>query len=138
MAIRTESLQKKYYPRVGEGTLQGSLPALPSTSVSQPIPPQRMFGATLDAGRLHVNEAPATEPAVLADRTFSSDDAGPFGRSKGKQHTLVPDDHYFILCDEGLSDGSLDSRAVGWVARSALIGVASAVWWPASRWGRIR
>jgi len=92
----------------------------------------------LDAGRLHVNEAPATEPAVLADRTFPSDDAGPFGRSKGKQHTLVPDGHYFILCDEGLSDGSLDSRAVGWVARSALIGIASAVWWPASRWGRIR
>ena len=63
MAIRTESLQKKYYPRVGEGTLQGSLPALPSTSVSQPIPPQRMFGAA-GAPRPSVQQATQQQAGV--------------------------------------------------------------------------
>ncbi len=100
------------------------------------LPGERVY---LEDGKLEVNGAPVTEPEALAGRRFhSGENVGPFARSKGKQLSLVPEGHFFILSDEALSEDALDSRTVGWVARANLIGVASAIWWPPSCWQRLR
>jgi signal peptidase I len=91
----------------------------------------------LDSGKLHINGAPLAEPASLAEQSFDScRQAGPYGRSKSQKHSRVPEGHYFILSED--SEDGLDGRAVGWVPHRSLVGVVSTVWWPPTRWRRIR
>jgi len=93
----------------------------------------------IDGGRLHIEGAPVDDPPVLAQAVYQGDEAtGPFGRSKGRPHSQVPGGHCFVLHDPEWSDGTLDSRTLGWVPSTALIGVASAVWWPVARRRRVR
>jgi signal peptidase I len=97
------------------------------------LPGERVF---LDGGKLEVNGAPAGEP-VLAARGFpSGDGVGPYARSKGKEYSLVPESHFFILTEDDDPEGHLDSRTMGWTPRANLVGRATAVWWPPQRWGR--
>jgi len=63
---------------------------------------------------------------------------GPYGRSKGKEYSLVPEGAYFIIAESNIQEDHWDSRTVGWVPRPALIGVATAIWWPPRRWRRTR
>jgi len=51
-----------------------------------------------------------------------------FGRSKGKEFSLVPDGHVFIVNPE--SSPEEDSRCLGWIPLENVIGNASLVWWP--------
>ena len=90
----------------------------------------------LQDGRLLIDGNPVNAPG-LADRTFSSGDATEvFGRSKGKDESLVPHGHVYILQDE--PNEGLDSRVLGWIPISSLIGTTSFVWWPPTRARRIR
>lgn len=98
------------------------------------LPGEKVYFAE---GKLLVNGEPVTDVPALADKVFSSNDgAGPYGRSKGKEFSQAPDEHYFILCDN--AEDSVDGRALGWTARQDLIGPASAVWWPLTKWRRVK
>lgn len=100
------------------------------------LPGERVY---LDNGKLTINDTPLDAPASLVERAFPADeDTGPYGRSKGKQHSLVPQDHFFILADQAFCDHAVDSRSVGWVPRTHLIGAATTVWWPPTHWRRVR
>jgi signal peptidase I len=119
-----------YYARSGENRQEAALLGRVAG-----MPGERVF---LDEGKLWIDDAPLREPLSLASRTYPpSDETGPFGKSKTKQYANVPEKHYFILCDETLSEDTLDSRTVGWVVETDLVGIGSAVWWPPSRWARV-
>ena len=97
------------------------------------LPGERVF---LKEGKLEIDGAPAdTQP--LSERTYpSGDSTGPYARSKGKEFSLVSEGHYFLLADN--EDDYVDGRTLGWVPKTDLIGPASAVWWPPTRWRRLR
>ena len=99
------------------------------------MPGERVY---LDAGRLTVNGEAVEQPLALTTRSYPpADDMGPYGRSKGKEFSMIPDNHYFILMESTMPEEHLDSRTVGWVSRDLLIGKALFVWWPIRRWRRI-
>jgi signal peptidase I len=82
-------------------------------------------------GRVEIDGSPV-EQGPLAERQYpSTEDVGPFGRSKGKSHSLVPEDHYFILSDDPAA--ASDSRSFGWVPAQDVVGVAKAIWLPFKR-----
>ena len=100
------------------------------------LPGERVY---LDAGKLTINGAPVKEPASLVNREFASaEGVGPYARSKGKEHSLVPEGHFFILTESNIPEEHYDGRTVGWAPHQCLIGSASVVWWPPMRWRRIR
>ncbi len=93
---------------------------------------------TFDNSRLLIDDKPVVSPPDLAEARYQA--AHPdakYGRAKGKQYTVVPEDSYFILTDHDETECPADSRTVGWVARTALVGRPRAVWWPPSRWRRL-
>ena len=97
------------------------------------VPGERVF---LDNGKLEVNGAPV-EKSTMAERVFpSGEGVGPYARSKGKDYSLVPESHVFILTEDDDPEAHLDGRTVGWVPRAHLVGRTAAVWWPPHRWGR--
>ncbi len=92
-------------------------------------------------GRLEVNGEPAAE---LAEADFSATAANaPYGRSKGKDYSHVPEGHYFVLWEtrkpeeDGEEEPLYDSRAFGWISRGHLLGKATALWWPPTRWRKL-
>lgn len=98
------------------------------------FPGERVF---LDDGTLRVNDVPLNKPSSLANIRFSSDgDTGPYGRSKGRDYSLVPEDHFFVLSEDPAA--SPDSRSLGWIHRRDLVGTVVSVWWPLTRLRRIR
>lgn len=100
------------------------------------LPGERVF---LDNGKLQIDGQLPQEPSCLAGREYvSGEGVGPYGRSKGREYSLVPENAYFILAESSIQEDHWDSRTVGWVPRPALIGVATAVWWPPRRWRRTR
>lgn len=87
-------------------------------------------------GHLEVNGERPQDAPVVADLVLpASGEEGFYGYGRAKDYTLVPDEHYYILSEEDDS-GSHDSRSLGWVPKSHVIGKAVAVWWPLSRWRR--
>ncbi len=60
----------------------------------------------------------------------------PYGRSTSKEYSVVPSEHVFVLSVQ--NDGTRDSRALGWIPFSSLVGVARAVWWSPRRWRILR
>ncbi len=87
-------------------------------------------------GTLLIDDAPLGESEPLAAMTFEAGETvGPFGKAKGKQHSLVPDDAVFILVNDGSE--APDSRTLGWIPRDHVLGVASFAWWPIGRLGRV-
>jgi signal peptidase I len=76
-------------------------------------------------------------PASLRDRAFPGGEGRkPYGRSKRKQMTEVPANHWFILSEA--EESAIDSRNFGWVRKNQLVGRVNAVWWPPTRWRRLR
>lgn len=100
------------------------------------LPSEKVF---LEGNKIEINGARLEEPATLAGREFPpAEDTGPYGRSKGKEFSQVPEDHFFILAESAIPGDHLDSRTVGWIHHKDLIGTATAVWWPPTRWRRIQ
>lgn len=90
-----------------------------------------------DDDRLTINGAPANDPPEFRRLRFApSSNGGPYGRSKSKEYAVVPEDHYFVLVDNG--EESLDSRALGWISRADVVGKVTFVWWPVYRARRAR
>jgi len=99
------------------------------------LPGERFY---LDGGKITIDGRALTEPAVLAGRDFPAvEGVGPYGRSKGKEYSLVPEGHFFILTESLLAEEHYDSRTLGWTPHAALVGTATCIWWPPSRWRRI-
>ncbi len=95
---------------------------------------ERVF---FDSGKLTVDGQRLSAPDALAQREFEFvEGMGNYGRSKGKEQSLVPQGHFFILTESALAEEHYDSRTFGWVAHEDLIGSATLVWWPPSRWRR--
>ncbi len=91
----------------------------------------------IDEGALLINDTPVQEPSALAEMRFDPPaDSAPYGRSRSKAYSLVPENHYFILGEA--HDEEPDSRTLGWVPHENIVGTATAVWWPPTRWRRIR
>jgi signal peptidase I len=100
------------------------------------LPGERVF---LNAGKLQIDGAPLVRPESLAGREFpSGEGVGPYARSKGKEFSQVPDDHFFILTESNIPEDHFDSRTIGWIAHRDLVGSATVVWWPPTRWRRAR
>lgn len=60
-----------------------------------------------------------------------------YGRGKSKEHSVVPEKHYFILADETIEDAlPPDSRTLGWIPLERIAGRAVWCWWPPQRMGR--
>ncbi len=81
-------------------------------------------------GHIYVNGERLEEPAPVAQRAYYP--AGEFGRGE----IVVPEEHYFMLGDNGLN--SRDSRFWGFVPRENVIGRAVAIYWPPGRVGLVR
>lgn len=96
------------------------------------LPGERIL---IEKGCLSVDGQPAESsgPALL-----DAQDVGPYGRSKAKEHSVVPEDSLFILTASGDPEDQGDGRTFGWVPHANLIGRAAVAWWPPRRWRRIR
>lgn len=55
-----------------------------------------------------------------------------YGILESEQHSVVPEDHYFMLGDN--SGNSVDSRHYGWVPRDHILGRVFCIWWPIDHW----
>ncbi len=80
-------------------------------------------------GHIYLDGERLIEPASVAERTYYP--AGEFGSGE----IAVPEDHYFMLGDNGLN--SRDSRFWGYVPKENVIGRAVAIYWPPKRIGLI-
>lgn len=91
----------------------------------------------LGNGVLHIDgnaiQLPLPAPAVYG----SVSPEACYGRGKGKEYSLVPENQYFILSDvaEG-GEAASDSRLYGWIARNQVLGRAFFCWWPWKSMGR--
>ena len=98
------------------------------------LPGERVF---LEDGVLKINDAPVSEPEALARLRFdAAAEPAPYGRSRSKTYSVVPDGHCFVIGEAG--NEAADSRTLGWIAREDFVGTVSGVWWPLTRWRRIR
>ena len=91
---------------------------------------------SIEDGKVHIDGNRITKPLVFDEAVFSADGRpGKYGISKKKEFSHVPEDHYYLLAQ---ANGDVpDSRALGWVPRSMVIGPAAWVWWPVTRWRRL-
>ncbi|MFP6596452.1 MAG: signal peptidase I [Candidatus Hydrogenedentota bacterium] len=81
----------------------------------------------LQDGKLLINDKPAN--GTLESMSFPKEGANDkYGRSKGKEFSTVPDGHIYILTEEGRAQE--DSRCLGWIPESDIVGIATRVWWP--------
>jgi len=96
------------------------------------FPGEQVF---LNDGALHINGNPVDHGRFADCRFICTESTGPYAQSKKKEFSVVPEGHYFILCDD--PEGKNDGRTLGWTPRENLLGVVAAVWWPPSRWRRI-
>lgn len=89
----------------------------------------------LAGGKLKID---GKEPAekTLQGRTFEATaDTGPYGARQGAPYRDVPPGSCFILAEN--PEAAVDSRTLGWIPNGALLGPATAVWWPLRRRRRL-
>ncbi len=91
----------------------------------------------VEDGRLVVNgETQENIPGEIANL---DNGAHAYGKaSKGKSKNVVPEGHVFILTDFPEDEEALDSRSMGFVPESFLMGKAKRIWWPLGRAGRLK
>ena len=89
----------------------------------------------LDDGRLQVDGTPADFGPFAERRYPSREGDGPWGRSKKREYSTVPDGFCFLLNEA--SGPECDSRTLGWIPMENLVGPVSLVWWGPRRWRRI-
>jgi hypothetical protein len=97
-------------------------------------PGERVF---LDNGKLQFDVNRFRNRLACRTRIYLRRRLGPYGRSKGKEYSLVPEGAYFI-CRKQYPGRPLGQPDGGLGAAPALIGVATAIWWPPRRWRRTR
>jgi signal peptidase I len=91
------------------------------------VPGDKVF---LQEGNLFIDNESAD--GIFTTMSFPKEGADDkFGRSKGKEFSSVPDEHFYILTEEGLAHE--DSRSLGWISEKDIIGIASRVWWPPNK-----
>ncbi len=83
----------------------------------------------------HVNGTPVDAPGVAGRRYPAIEGAPPYGRSVSKEYSTTPEGQYFVLSDEAGEEP--DGRTLGWTPRALLVGVATHVWRPIKRAGKI-
>lgn len=86
-------------------------------------------------GRLEI-DGKAVADGVLSRPIFTPNDfGGKFGVQRSKEFSVVPADHVYVLA---ASDGGApDSRSLGWVPRTRVVGTLTRVWWPIARARRV-
>lgn len=89
---------------------------------------------TRDGDGLRLGDAPLTLPAPLESAVSKLDAQG---NGKGRGQFKAPEDGYFILAEDPSEPDAADSRALGPVHESRILGRAIAVWWPVWRARRI-
>lgn len=92
----------------------------------------------IENGELLVNDAPVPVQGLSGARFTANLAEAPYGRTRKKQYTQVPDGQYFILSDHDEANDPVDSRTIGWVSRKQLAGRPRFVWWPLLRIRRLR
>jgi len=119
-----------YYAKMNNDlvVLAGRVAALPGEQLA------------LKDDRVAVNGALLEAPPSLVEHVFPAVEDGEEAASeKGDGYTYppenVPDNAYFILVDN--AESLPDSRMLGPVPQKNLIGSATRVWWPPSKWGKI-
>ncbi len=91
------------------------------------VPGERVY---LNDGQLKINDK-AVQGSWDSQHYPQEGKEDKYGRSKGNEFSLVPEEHVYILSNDG--HAALDSRVLGWVSRKEIIGTVSRVWWPMSR-----
>jgi signal peptidase I len=114
---------KSVEPRAEHDTLVKRVVALPGEEVR--------IG---EDGRLYIDGKPIEMPPDLKDIRYEI----PFLQNgyglpwSNAERAIVPEGHVFLLGDNSLN--SRDARWWGWVPHHHLIGEATSIWWPVSRW----
>ncbi len=97
------------------------------------LPGEKVF---LEDGALTVNDDAIMLPAPAPERYAGTHPTAKYGRSRTKEYSVVPEGHYYILADETIEDAiPPDSRTLGWISRTNIIGRAVCCWWPPQRIG---
>jgi signal peptidase I len=118
-----------YYAKVDNGlvVLAGRIAGIPGDKVA------------VKNGQLFVADEVIEAPGA----SNGEDDSQDKKKSKNKKRKRlaiapgpVPEGNYVILSND--SEVLPDSRALGCVDHRDLIGPATAIWWPPSKWGRVR
>ena len=105
--------------------LVGRIAALPGEQVA------------LVDGDLVINDIPTKLPVPAPNQYVSTHRDALYGRGKGREYSHVPEKHYFILGDGEYGDEvPYDSRSLGWIPESQVLGRAVVCWWPLARMGR--
>ncbi len=62
-----------------------------------------------------------------------------YGFLKDKDHSVVPVGNVFVIWDFPQNDMeiAIDSRIIGWIPESNILGKVSCIWWPPSQWKKI-
>lgn len=85
-------------------------------------------------GRIYINGEPLDPPPGLEGNRYEVPNL-PDGYGlpwSDEEHSVVPEGHVFLLGDNSLN--SRDARFWGWVPHHHLVGEATSIWWPMSRW----
>lgn len=92
---------------------------------------------SIQNGTLLVNGAPLTKNSYLSEvlNPPLSVSEAPFGLLKDKEHCTVPEGHLFIVWSFPNKDSELiiDSRIIGWIPESLILGKLTCIWWPPSK-----
>ena len=89
----------------------------------------------VEEGRLFVNDTRDGLPPTLAEMPLGDAPSNaPYGRGRTRDQITVPDSCFFVLSEaEPDGEAAMDSRALGWIARSGVIGRVTWRWWPPGR-----
>jgi signal peptidase I len=94
----------------------------------------------VDDGKLLVNGEDQSDAMGLGTPIAALDNGSHiYGKKgKGKSKTTVPEGEFFLLTDFHEDEEALDSREMGFVPESYVMGKAQCIWWPLRRAGRVK
>ncbi len=77
-------------------------------------------------------------PLGKIESPFSNREA-PYGSLKDKEHSLVPVGNVFVIWNfpKKEMEIAIDSRTIGWIPESYILGKLSFIWWPLTHWKKL-